>query len=75
MEWDADPKFLAPLAVPDSGVFPVQVFQFFVTQEIWELLSYTSSTALIGSKKHFTPLKQLMLIQQRKRCKRQGSRH
>lgn len=39
MEWDADPKFLAPLTVLDSGVFPVQVFQFFVAQEIWELLS------------------------------------
>ena len=53
MVLDADSKFLAPLSVLDPGVF-LQVFQFFVTQEIQKILCYASSMALIGSRNHFT---------------------
>ena len=65
MVLDADSKLLAPLSVLDPRVF-LQVFQLFVTQEIQEMLCYASSMALIGSRNHFTYLKQLMIIQQRK---------
>lgn len=60
MVLDADSSFLAPLSVLDPGVY-LQVFQFFVTQEIQKILCYASSMALIGSRNHFTYLKQLMV--------------